>query len=978
MWPAAADSEEFGHYRLLRPLGRGGMGEVYLARDLVLGRNVAIKFLTSDKPEGSDARRRLLREARAAAALDHPGICSIFETGEAPDGRAFIVMQYVEGETLSTKLAHGSLPIDESVALGLQIAEALAAAHRHHVIHRDLKPSNVIVTGDGKAKLLDFGIAKVLLAPAALADAPTTSEGTVPGLIVGTPAYMAPEQVQQGEIDGRTDLFALGVLLYECFTGRRAFDAATPLETLANVLHREPPAPSSLRQGLTDRHDALCRRLMAKDPADRYQSAMEAIGALRVLSADTSGQTGPPDPLPGPPPQAGGGRTRRLALAIAAACLAAGAAAGWLWLRPQGLPPVPPDADVWYQRGNEAIDEGTYYKARLSFQEAVRRFPAHVLAHARLAEANAELDDQAAAQQELLRVSLLVPNESRLPDLERTRLRAVRTFVLREVDRTVAIYRELAARNPQDARAWLALGRAQEAAGLRGDARASYSQALAVDPQNAAAWLRLGSVESLEARRDEAVAAFREAERLYRLASNVEGETQVLLRRGMMFDAFGAFAEARADVERAIALARTSDVRHQQIQARLVLSSITATGGRFAEAERIAAAAVEDARAANLDTIAADGLIDLAATLLQSERLSDAEAQVQRAIVLAERRGARRTEARARLQLAAVYEAANRSGDAIKTVSRVLPFLRANAYRRYELLGQSIAARAHERLDELDRARQVSRDVLAAAETIKDEGQIALATSSLASVSTALGEYPAALVLRERAEAIHRRQGDQASLPFDLTNRADLLIRLGRAEDAGPVFSELEAGMAAGREAYVGRRRWAAFLRARAAAQALRCGEALRIASTIPTDSGPADLPSVLTPPVRDFCDAMLGRRARAQPAPLPPAVPTLARERQYWLAAAALVRGDAGAADAHAANGLALLGDLPNDEIRWRLAAVGSAAAERLRQPGRAVERTALARDALRRLQVAWKDAFEVYGKRADVVDLRKRARLE
>jgi len=269
--PDVTGALEFGRYQLHELLGRGGMGEVFRAHDTALDRDVAIKFVAADKLADPEARVRLLREAKAAAGLDHPGICPVYEAGESPDGRAFIVMQFVEGRPLSELATNGLLPVRETLGYAVQIAEALSAAHHRGIVHRDLKPSNVMVDASGRIRLLDFGIAKVMTSAAVATDLSTTSVQTTANKLVGTPGYMSPEQIQQRPLDGRSDLFALGVLLYECLTGKRPFDARTPVETVANVLHVQLPPPSTLRQGLTDRHDALCERLLANPLIEDYE-----------------------------------------------------------------------------------------------------------------------------------------------------------------------------------------------------------------------------------------------------------------------------------------------------------------------------------------------------------------------------------------------------------------------------------------------------------------------------------------------------------------------------------------------------------------------------------------------------------------------------------------------------------------------------------------------------------------------------------
>jgi tetratricopeptide (TPR) repeat protein len=283
MDPGSADAR-LSNYRLERLLGAGGMGSVYLARDLALDRPVAIKFISPDRAADPVARQRLIREARAAASLDHPNICVIHEVIDEPGGRACIVMQYVEGETLASKLQTGPLDVRLALSIAADLASALSVAHRHGVIHRDIKPHNIVLTPDNHSKLLDFGLALQNL-PAASNDETTASVLTAPGALAGTPAYMSPEQVQGVPLDGRSDLFSLGSVLYECLTGRRAFIGTTPYETAHNILQVDSPDPSSVRPDLHPQHDELCRRLLAKHRDDRFQSADELLGALRVSSS---------------------------------------------------------------------------------------------------------------------------------------------------------------------------------------------------------------------------------------------------------------------------------------------------------------------------------------------------------------------------------------------------------------------------------------------------------------------------------------------------------------------------------------------------------------------------------------------------------------------------------------------------------------------------------------------------------------------
>jgi hypothetical protein len=407
------------------------------------------------------------------------------------------------------------------------------------------------------------------------------------------------------------------------------------------------------------------------------------------------------------------------------------------------------------------------------------------------------------------------------------------------------------------------------------------------------------------------------------------------------------------------------------------LGSVTASDGRFADSERIAKEAVQQALDAGLDTVAAEGLSSLAATLLDLGRPEEAAVQAQRAIELAEGRGARRTAARARLQLASVRLEERKPQEALALAEQAVAFVKPNKYRRLELYGLSFIARAYLQLDNLDRARAVSTDVVAAAEALRDDVQIAIALSSLAIVSTALGELPQALAYRERVEAMHRRQNEVSGLPYDLANRAELLIRLGRFEEGSRALDELDAGIKAGAEAYVGRARRAAYLRGLAAVTGLRAQDAAQRLGALQPFKGD-DTVSLLAPVMLDYALARQKRPSGTGPrAPTSNAAsiaPVSARERQFWLAATALERGQASVALARAERGLQLLGDLPNDELRWRLAALAALALQAQGERDRARDMSGRATQALGRLRSSWPTGIEAYEKRPDLAKLRAR----
>ena len=474
-----------------------------------------------------------------------------------------------------------------------------------------------------------------------------------------------------------------------------------------------------------------------------------------------------------------------------------------------------------------------------------------------------------------------------------------------------------------------------------------------------------------------ALDAFRRADQLYQLGSNLEGETEVLLRRGTLLDGSNEVVKARADIDRALSLATTAKALSQQVRARLILSSISATEGQFSQAMQMASSAVSDATNAGLDVVAADGLVGLSAVLGDLERPVESEAPARQALQLAESRDAKRTAARARLQLAESLRLQGKAAEALTLVNATLPFVRAAQHRRLEMFALLIAARSQRALGHLDESREMSSGVLALAERVNDEGRIALAASDLAGVTTVLGRYPEALQLRQRAEEIYRRQGDQISLPYTLANRADLLIRLGRVSEAEAALSELEAGIARGSQAYTGRARRAASLRAFQAATALRCQDALRFASEAKPDPEPEDSTSLLATGVLSYCRARLHQPAPGAQAAKSGADPALVADRQYWLSAAALLEGDTRGALLGAQDGLARLQDIPNDEIRWRLAAVALAAARTVGDEALAARMQRVSNEAFETIRAAWSGNFDAYVSRADLVDLRKRTAM-
>ncbi|HET6372287.1 MAG TPA: protein kinase, partial [Candidatus Polarisedimenticolia bacterium] len=362
--------QTIAHYRIERKIGEGGMGIVYLAEDTRLGRRVALKVLPPELSGDSERRARFEREARAIAALNHPNIVTIHSVEDA-DGISLLTMELVDGQRLTQLLSRDGMELGKLLEWSLGIADALVAAHRQGVVHRDLKPDNIMVTGDGRIKVLDFGLAKLRESvQEGYGTTLPTASITQEGRILGTVSYMSPEQAEGKPLDHRSDIFTFGVVLYEMATGRRPFRGDTPISTISSILKDTPPPPHQINTSLPAQLGRIVRRCLAKEPERRYQSTDDLRNELRELKEESESGGLTLELAPGAAPSAGrsGGSAflkRPAVMGLAALLVALAGFAGWMWRRGAAMdaPALAPQGPIQMSR---ATTDGKVQEAAIS------------------------------------------------------------------------------------------------------------------------------------------------------------------------------------------------------------------------------------------------------------------------------------------------------------------------------------------------------------------------------------------------------------------------------------------------------------------------------------------------------------------------------------------------------------------------------------------------------------------------------------
>ncbi len=796
--------QTISHYRIIEKLGEGGMGVVYLAEDTHLARRIAIKFLSSlDR----SYRARFLREARAVSALTHPNIAAVFDYGETPVGQPYIVMEFVKGRTLSDTLEGNPLTVAQAVQIISSIAEALGEAHHQGIVHRDIKPSNVVITDRGQVKVLDFGLVKHLDDHDGEANPnfPTLlTTHTRSDIVVGTPLYLSPEQAMGKPLDGRSDLFALGAVLYECITGQSAFSGSSVIEIGAQIIHVDPPTPSTINSRVPPELDRITLKALQKSVAARYQSAAEMVADLRAvlanldsngfLAARMSARVSPTGELPARALTTLGATLRRPRLSIVTfICTILGVAmASWAvvhWWKPAPYKPIPLALDM-YNKGSDALRNGAYLQASRLLEQAVTNDDKFALAHARLAEAWTELDYSDKAQTEMLRVSSLVPDRSLLPRIDALYLNAVYATVGRDFLTAAQAYDEISHLKSADAEVYVDLGRAYEKNDDVSKALENYLKATNLDGQYATAYLRAGVLYSRRRDLASASSVFDKAEALFKALGNVEGVAEVLRQRGILFKGLEKFDQAQEQLQKALNTARAADNQPQQVLSLLELSNLAFTKGSFEQAKDFATQAIAVAQPLRLENLVTGGLIDLGNALMGHGDYVEAEGYFRQAMDFARLNKGKKREAIAAMNLGSLYIQLLRTDEALTLLKQAQSYFQAANYRKELLLCLSLVARANRRKGNYDTALQALGQELELAKQANDQPQIAWSYGEIGSVFTELERYPEALKQYDNSYGINNTLGNLVNMAYNQHNRGNVLWRLGRYGEAREALAQ--------------------------------------------------------------------------------------------------------------------------------------------------------------------------------------------
>ena len=979
------------HYRILEKLGEGGMGVVYLAEDQHLARRVAIKFLTSTDHH---YRARFIREARAVSALTHPNIAIVHDYGESSTGQPFLVMEFVKGKSLSQLLDEG-LTLRRSVEIVSSIGKALAEAHHHGIVHRDIKPSNIIVNERGQVKVLDFGLVKHLFEPPSSEvdlDAQTIySTQTRSDVIVGTPLYLSPEQATGKKIDGRSDLFALGALLYECLTGRSAFHGASVLEIGAQIIHVTPPPPSHFNAQITPALDRITMKALQKKVEDRYQSADDMLNDLEAAMIGLGGNGVPVSSksnkaTPGEMQRATSAlatltlqlRRQRFSLVSFIATILISGLAIWavihFWPRTYYQPSAA--AREWYEIGTDGLRNGAYHQASKALQQAIAIDSNYALARARLAQAWTELDYIENAKDELLIIQGLTRNGAAISEKDSLYLDAIKAMALRDFREAVKAYTSLAEMSPNEGPVYVDLGYAYENDGQPEKALESYLKASSLNTQYATAYLRAGIIYNRQRDRENAQKMYDKAEQLYRAASNNEGVNEVLRNRGALYRAVGRYDEARAQFQQCLDAARAMGTEAQQISALIDLSYLASTRGEPAEAEKLAQQAVQIAQQKHLENLAASGLLEIGNSYSTKQDFKNAEQYFNQAITMARANKGRVGEAKGMCNLAGVYISTLRVDQGLQIAQQALNFFQQGNYPGNASNCLTQMVRGYRRKGDYAGAVQAANQKLDLARKDSSQTVIAAAYVEVGAILLDQEDLPAAQKQYEASLNIYQNVDSKVLATYNKANLGNILWRLGHYDQADAMLDEAWKTVSEAKEKYQQLLPTVRLYQAQSKLSQRKFPEAISLANEAITAAGTQTDIVVEAKAVLGLAKAQSGNPGEGlklcdEAAKISAAGEDLLLRSHALLnkAEAALLANDARTALNLATEAQSSFARGQQYESEWRAWLIASRASEKLGDKSKAQEQLANAMSIRAKLAQQWgAEAFKQYGLRPDI----------
>jgi serine/threonine protein kinase len=762
-------------FTLVRLLGSGGMGDVYEAQDSQLGR-IALKTIRPDLADDPHMRSRFRDEVQLARKVSNYHVCRIHELFMLPIGSngrnlVFLTMEFLEGITISDRLkTDGPIPWREAETIAQQICQGLTAIHEAGIIHRDLKSRNIMLStrlDTLRVVVMDFGLAHQTYSASPEITAPTISMSPV-----GTPEYMAPEQFEAGQLSLATDIYALGVVLYEMVTAKRPFQAPTPVATAIRRAKR-PPRPSSIQAGLPRRWDDVIDRCLEYDRERRFQSANEVARALiawwprslrwryrdfRTVSA-----------------------LFVLALALPIATI--------LWKTSHSYYSPPQTALSWYEKGVEAFQLGTYLGAEELFQSALAIDNNFALAHASLSDAWNELDYRGNAAEQMAAVSS--DQESRLRPAQRIYVEVVRSTLNRDFQAAINGYKRLLVPLPMNERSsgYVDLGRTYEKMGDIAAALKAYQEAKRQSPEAPAAFLRAAVLESREGVNSQAATDFDRANQLYTKLGNLEGTAEVAYQQSYWQSTLRNFKEARIYAQKSFDAAKNMPVPSVQIEVR-ALSRFSAIDHGTGDDERAigdAERAITLAHENGLEYWETDALLRQGAGHLGKRDFIRAMGCFERALRAAERNHWPRLVALAQVNLATLRDQQNQPQD-IQGLAVAMDYYKTYQFPVESFYPMLLLTRGKNALSEYVSALQSGVDVLTVGRQLANPLAVAQAEEAIGTSYFGLQQYPDALNHFTAALDAAKQANDPETTSFQSAHCADVLIRLGRFREADEII----------------------------------------------------------------------------------------------------------------------------------------------------------------------------------------------